>query len=141
MCDRVLANSIDPRRRFKSAFFDLHQKLAPRTVKHIHRILHRAFGHATKWGAIKRNVVTLVDAPKVPLTEAAALQLTEIPKLLTGLRGRALYCITVVALGTGLRRGEAVALRWQDVDLDGGILRVERSSRANPPRWPALQAA
>lgn len=108
-------------------YSDLHQKLAPRTVKHIHRILHRAFGHATKWGAIKRNVVTLVDAPKVPLTEAAALQLTEIPKLLTGLRGRALYCITVVALGTGLRRGELCALRWQDVDLDGGILRVERS--------------
>jgi integrase len=111
-----------------SLYSDLHQKkLAPRTIKHIHRVLHRAFGHATKWGAIKRNVVTLVDVPKVPLTEAAALQLTEIPVLLAGLRGRALYPITIVALGTGMRRGELCALRWQDVDLDGGTLRVEWS--------------
>jgi integrase len=87
-------------------YSDLHQKLAPRTIKHIHRMLHRVFGHATKWGAIKRNVVTLVDTPKVPLTEAAALQLAEIPVLLSGSRGLALYPIIIVALGTGMRRGE-----------------------------------
>jgi integrase len=109
-------------------YSDLYQKkLAPRTIKHIHRVLHRVFGHATKWGAIKRNVVALVDAPKVPLTEAAALQLDEIPKLLAGLRSRALYPIALLALGTGMRRGELCALRWQDVDLENGMLRVERS--------------
>jgi integrase len=108
-------------------YSDLHRKLAPRTIKHIHRVLHRAFGHATKWGAIKRNVVTLVDTPKVPMTEAAALQLTEIPKVLSALRDKPLYPIAVVALGTGMRRGELCALRWQDVDLEGGSLRVERS--------------
>jgi hypothetical protein len=46
-------------------YSDLHQKIAPRTVKHIHRLLHRVLGHATKWGRVKRNVVALVDAPKV----------------------------------------------------------------------------
>ena len=85
------------------------------------------FGHAAKWGAIKRNIDTLVEAPKVQPTEAAALQLTEIPTMLGGLRGRALFPIAVVALGTGMRRGELCALRWQDVDLDAGGLRVERS--------------
>jgi integrase len=108
-------------------YSDLHQKLAPRTIKHIHRVLHRVFGHAMKWGAIKRNVIALVDTPKVPMTEAAALQLDEIPRLLADLRGRVLYPIVVTALGTGMRRGELCALRWQDVDLDGGTLRVERS--------------
>ena len=110
-------------------YSDLHQKLAPRTIKHIHRVLHRAFGHATKWGLLKRNIVTLLDTPKVPMTEAAALQLAEIPALLAGLKekGRTLYPITVVALGTGMRRGELCALRWQDLDLDGATLRVERS--------------
>lgn len=108
-------------------YTDLHQKLAPRTIKHVHRLLHRVLGHAAKWGVIKRNVVALVDAPKVPVTEAPALQLTEIPTMLAGLRGRLLYPIAVVALGTGMRRGELCGLRWRDVDLDGGSLRVEQS--------------
>jgi integrase len=106
---------------------DLHGALAPRTIKHIHRLLHRVFGHAAKWETIKRNIVALVDSPKVNPTEAAALQLPEIPTMLTGLRGKALFPIAVVALGTGMRRGELCALRWQDVDLDAASLRVERS--------------
>ena len=108
-------------------YADLHQKIAPRTVRHVHRLLHRVFGHATKWGNIKRNVVSLVDAPKVPATEAPALQLFQIPKMFEALRGRVLFPIAVVALGTGMRRGELCALRWQDVDLDGARLQVERS--------------
>jgi integrase len=105
----------------------LHEKLSPRTVKHVHRLLHRVLGHATKWGVIKRNVAALTDAPRVPVKEAAALQLTEIPTMLAGLRGRVLYPTAVVALGTGMRRGELCGLRWRDVDLDGGSLRVEQS--------------
>jgi integrase len=105
----------------------LHETLAPRTVRHVHRLLHRIFGHATKWGDIKRNVVALVDSPKVPATEAAVLQMDEIPRMFAALRGRAFYPLAVVALGTGMRRGELCALRWQDVDLDRGVISVERS--------------
>lgn len=108
-------------------YASLHEKLSPRTVKHVHRLLHRVLGHATKWGLVKRNVAALTDAPRVPVKEAAALQLTEIPTMLAGLRGRMLYPIAVVALGTGMRRGELCGLRWRDVDLDGGSLRVEQS--------------
>src|SRR5262249_27325172 len=108
-------------------YTSLHDRLAPRTVGHVHRLLHLVYGHATKWGNIKRNVVTLVDAPKVPATEAPVLQLTEIPQMFDAVRGRSLYPIAVVALGTGMRRGELCALRWQDVNLDAATLRVERS--------------
>jgi integrase len=108
-------------------YADLHQRIAPRTVRHVHRLLHRVFGHAAKWGNLKRNVVALVDAPKVPATEAPALQLVQIPKMFESLRGHVLFPIAVVALGTGMRRGELCALRWQDVDLDGAKLQVERS--------------
>jgi hypothetical protein len=67
--------------------------------------LYLIFGHATKWGSIKRNVVALVDSPKVPATEAPVLQLAEIPQMFDAVRGRSLYPIAVVALGTGMRPG------------------------------------
>ena len=105
----------------------LRETLAPRTVSHVHRLLHRIFGHATKWGNIKRNVVTLIDSPKVPATEAAVLQLAEIPRMFDALRGRAFYPLAVVGLGTGMRRGELLALRWQDVNLDKAMINIERS--------------
>jgi integrase len=94
-------------------YAQLHEKVAPRTVKHVHGLLHRIFGHATKWRAIKHNVVALVDSPKAPLKEAAVLQATEIPQMFAALRGREFYPIAVLALGTGMRRGELLALRWQ----------------------------
>jgi integrase len=105
----------------------LHETLAPRTVRHVHRLLHRVFSLATKWGDIKRNVVALVDSPKVPATEASVLQTSEIPVMFAALRGRTFYPLAVVALGTGMRRGELLALRWQDVNLDKGVINVERS--------------
>jgi integrase len=105
----------------------LHERLAGRTVRHTHRLLHRIFSHATKWGNIKRNVVALVDAPKVPPSEAAVLQSAEIPRMFAALRGRIFFPLAVVALGTGMRRGELLALRWSDVDLDVGRIQVERS--------------
>jgi len=108
-------------------YTSLRDRLAPRTIGHVHRLLHLVFGHATKWGNIKRNVVALVNAPKVPVTEAPVLQLAEIPQMFDAVRGRSLYPIAVVALGTGMRRGELCALRWQDVNLDAATLRVERS--------------
>lgn len=108
-------------------YTQLHETLAPRTVRHVHQLLRRIFSHATKWGDIKRNVVTLVDAPKAPTTEAAVLQTAEIPQMFTALRGRTFYPLAVVALGTGMRRGELCALRWQDIDLDRGMINVERS--------------
>jgi integrase len=110
-------------------YTSLRDRLAPRTIGHLHRLLHLVFGHATKWGNIKRNVVALVNAPKVPVTEAPVLQLAEIPQMFDAVRGRGynLYPIAIVALGTGTRRGELCALRWQDVNLDAATLRVERS--------------
>ena len=47
--------------------------------------------------------------------------------MLEELRGREIYPIVVIALGTGMRRGELLALRWSDVDLAQGVLKVEQS--------------
>jgi integrase len=101
--------------------------LAPRTVGHVHRVLHRAFGHAAQWGVLTQNVVSLVDPPMVRSTEIRILTADQIGEVLQKLRGRSIYMIAALALATGMRRGELLALRWKDVDLDAAKLRVEQS--------------
>ena len=101
--------------------------LADRTRLHLHRVTHTMLKHAAPWGVVARNVASMVDAPRVQAREVEILAPAQIQTVLDTLRGRALYPIVATALGTGLRRSELLALRWQDVDLDAGHLRVERA--------------
>jgi integrase len=101
--------------------------LADRTRLHTHRVVHRMLRHATQWGVVHQNVATLVDAPNVKAKEIEILTAQQVQAMLQTLRGRSLYPIAAAALGTGMRRGELLALRWQDVDLDGATLRVEQA--------------
>jgi len=100
--------------------------LAARTVGHCHRLLHRVFFHAVKWGVVTSNPVT-AEPPRVPRTEIEILGPDQVTTVLSALRGQRLYPVVLMGLATGMRRGEVVALRWSDIDLDGGKVRVERS--------------
>src|SRR5262249_13246972 len=101
--------------------------LVDQTRLHLHRVVHRMLGHALQWGVVARNVATMVDAPRVRTHEIEVLTPAEVKAALEKLRGRSLYAIASVALATGMRRGELLALRWQDVDFDGAALKVERA--------------
>jgi integrase len=101
--------------------------LADRTRLHAHRVVHRMLRHAHQWGVVHQNVAAMVDAPAVADKEIEVLTAQQVQVVLQTLRGRSLYPIAATALATGMRRGELLALRWQDVDLDGAKLRVERS--------------
>jgi integrase len=101
--------------------------LAPRTVGHVHRVLHCALGHATRWGLVQQNVAALVSPPRVAATEIDLLSTAQVQVVLQKIQGRSIYPICMLALSTGMRRGELLALRWRDVDLDAAILRVEQS--------------
>jgi integrase len=103
------------------------KRLADRTRLHLHRVVHRMLGHALQWGIVTRNVATMVDAPRVRTHEIEVLTPAEVKTVLEKLRGRSLYPVASMALATGMRRGELLALRWQDVDLDGATLKVERA--------------
>jgi integrase len=101
--------------------------LSPRTVGHVHRVLHKALAVAMEWGVTFRNVASVATPPKVPDTEVEIIDDDQARLVLQRLRGRALYMIALMGLTTGMRRGELLALRWRDVDLDGASLRVEQS--------------
>jgi integrase len=101
--------------------------LAPRSIQYVHRLLHRALGHATIWGVTHQNIATNVSPPPAPDSEISILDQKQIGAVLQHLNGRTLRPIVAFLLGTGARRGEVLALRWQDIDLEKRIVRIERS--------------
>jgi integrase len=101
--------------------------LSPLTVQHVHRLLRRALHQAQRWELIERNPADGVDSPRVQRKEMNALDRDGLRRLLLALRGHKLYLPVLLAATTGARRGEILALRWSDVSLDAGTLRVARS--------------
>lgn len=101
--------------------------LSPLTVQHVHRLLRKALHQAVRWEILDRNPADGADSPRVPRKEMHALDREGLTRLLTLLRGNKLYLPVLLAATTGMRRGEIMALRWSDIDLDARVLRVARS--------------
>jgi integrase len=80
-----------------------------------------------KWGLVGRNVAKLVDTPKVRRPEIKPLDLEQSRKFLEAARGERLEALYSVALGLGLREGEALGLRWIDLDLERQQLTIRQS--------------
>jgi integrase len=98
--------------------------VSPRTVVHAHRTLSHALDDAVRHGVVPRNVAKLQAPPKVQAGEMAILGPDGIAKLIADLRGHLMYAPAIVALFTGMRLGEILALRWLNVDLDTKLIRV-----------------
>jgi integrase len=101
--------------------------LSPRTVKHVHVVLHRALGQAKVWGIIRDNPAEIAKPPKVQQQETDMLQPKEAARLLERLRGKPLYLFASLGLATGMRRNEILGLRWRDLDFDGARLTVAQA--------------
>jgi integrase len=101
--------------------------LSARTVGHAHRVLHRALARAATVELVSRNVASVVKPPKVNEIEIESLKAGEIDTVLNALKGHTLEPIAVLALSSGARRGEMLALSWANVDLDAGTIKIERS--------------
>jgi integrase len=103
--------------------------LSARTVRYIHTTLHKALKQAVMDGLIPRNVTEAVKPPQPTREEMHPLTPEQAKVLLqtaheTGDRLEALY---VLAIHTGLRQGELLGLKWDDVDLEDGSLQVRRT--------------
>jgi integrase len=101
--------------------------LSPRTVHIVRDVLRNALGVALKWGLVTRNVAMLVDVPHVTRRELVVFNQEQARQFLAHIRGDRLEALYTVALALGLRQGEALALRWDDLDLDSAVLRVRHS--------------
>ena len=108
--------------------------LSPATVRKIHSTLHKALAQAVADGLLPCNVAD-VKAPRPVLDEMRPLSEDEVRRFLEVARGNAFETLYVLAITTGLRRGELLGLRWDDADLEKGTLRVGRSLTREKGRY------
>lgn len=101
--------------------------LAPRTVQYLHTLLRKALKQAVKWGMVPRNVTDAVDAPRPARKETKYFSFDQAKAFLKVASEDRFWALYVLAISTGLRRGELLGLRWEDLDLERGVLRVRRS--------------
>jgi integrase len=91
-------------------------------------VLHRALQNALKWHKISVNPADSVDIPKVQqVTDMQIWNESEVVKFLDTARATPYHCLFYLALFTGARRGELLALRWQDCDLVNGQMSINRT--------------
>jgi integrase len=105
----------------------LEEGLSPTTVRHLHAALHRALDSALRLGLVQRNVSEMVDPPRMHHREMTALSAEQARALLNAAAGNRLEALYVLALTTGMRQGELLALKWRDIDLNEGTLQVRAS--------------
>ncbi len=98
--------------------------LSPSTVRRVHAVLHKALEEAVKGDLIPRNPAAHANKPKARQEEIEPLDASQAAAFLEAARGDRFEALYVLCLMCGLRQGEALALRWQDVDLEGATLRV-----------------
>ena len=102
--------------------------LAPRTILQHHRVLREALHHAIQWQLISVNPADSVKPPHPQRQEMQVLSLDECVKLLELAETGPYHALIYMALSTGARIGELLALRWRDIDFDAEVMRITRTS-------------
>jgi integrase len=101
--------------------------LSPRTVQYVHVTLHKALKQAIADGLIPRNATEAVKPPQVRREEMRPLTAEQVKVLFEAAKGDRLEALYVLAVTTGLRQGELLGLKWDDIDLEVGTLQVRRT--------------
>jgi integrase len=100
--------------------------LSPKTVHYMYSTLRNALHQAVRWEYVTRNVAALVGGPRMERYEIQPFTREEAHQFLAAVKGDRMEALYTVALTMGLRQGEALGLRWRDVDLDMGSIRVNK---------------
>ncbi|GAA1416668.1 site-specific integrase [Catellatospora coxensis] len=123
---RIKLDKLSPR-DVQRLVAQLRDKMAPASVIKVHGVLRVALADALRLDLVERNVAKAAKLPRLGRVERRALTPAEARKLLTEVAGDRLEAFFVLALTTGLRRGELLGLRWIDVETDEKVLFVRQT--------------
>src|SRR5439155_26954935 len=122
--------------------------LSPSTVRNLHRVLVIAFRCAVRWGMLASNPATAAEGPRPRRPELAVIDRALASRILAAARGTAMELPCAVAIATGMRRGEILALRWRDMDEGYACAQVTRTLQVSrgrlsfePPKTPRSRRA
>ena len=103
--------------------------LSPLTRRYIHSVIRSALGRAVEQQLLARNPADAFKKrlPKVERRKMMTLTAEQGARLLEAIKPKRVYWPVLIALATGMRRGEILALRWKNIDLDRGAVRVVES--------------
>jgi integrase len=101
--------------------------LCARTVRHAHRLLLQTLDEAARHKLVARNVCREQKPPKSADSEVEIIAQDQVAPMLANLEADPFYVPVVVGLYCGMRRGEQLALRWGNVDLDAKVLRIREA--------------
>jgi integrase len=110
----------------------LAEGLSPTTVINLLHLLHKALDDAVRWGLVGRNVRNLVSAPRKIRYEIQPLTPEQVRILLAAVKGHRLEALFILALATGMRKGELLGLKWQDLNEAESTLQVRRILNRTP---------
>lgn len=108
----------------------------------VRRTLRQALGHAVKWGLLAANPMDRVDAVRKPPPKRGVYSMRELRAFLEAARGSKFYPLFLLAVATGMRKGELLALQWRDLEPEGVHVRRTVSAKAKgdgtePPKTAA----
>lgn len=115
--------------------------LSPRSVQIIHATLHKALKQAVLFSLVPVNVAERVESPSYKQREINPLNRGQIAALLDAAKGDRLEALYVLAVTTGMREGELLALRYEDVDTEAGTVHIRRSIHAGVLSEPKTKSS
>lgn len=119
----------------------LEEGLSTTTVISFHNVLHKALETAVRWNLISRNVCDLVSPPRRKRFEIQPLSVEQVQQLLAATREHRQEALFILALATGMRRGELLGLKWQDINFQTDTLQVRRILTRVPTKVKNPQGA
>jgi integrase len=108
--------------------------LSVTTVRYHHRIIHKALNQALKWQMVPRNAADAVEPPKIVKKEIEHMKKDQVNKFIECIKGSSDYPVIAAAIFTGMRQGELLGLKWENVDFDAGIIHVKEQLQYLPDR-------
>ncbi len=116
------------------SLYNLKQKngIGAATIRISHAILHKSFNQAVKWGLMGRNPADAVTRPREKKIEMSVLNLEQAQSLLSFLADSRFEALYYLALTTGLREGELLGLKWNDLDWVSSRLQIQRQLQRIP---------
>jgi len=105
------------------------RQISPSTVRRIHATLHRAMKDAVRWNQIIRSPADAADPPRAASAdhEMKVWSVEDLRAFLSAQRETRLYPLWLTLATTGMRRGEVLGLRWEDVDLEAGTISIRQT--------------